>query len=431
MNISKKPLDKMLKRVSANSVLKLGKHMGGFLYVFNSINFDIVQNKKTLAFLRQYRIIINTLLFNPQKYLKGGKKNKVKRGGTIGEKCNNNDECDIGEYCDRNRTCTRELRVNLQQPLNQMIGQIGNNSTPEAINAITNLISTIGKMENDRELIRLKQNDQISVEESRRTILSQRHSRQLYRQMASSIQEAIFVTISIGVAYLSHIAGQRYLDELADATNELVEGVSDTTGEAIGKIVDSTSGITSYFPDFIKNFGTQTADIVGGFIGGVAETAYRSGSTSSRATGDIAVLSVAVIIGIFLYIIFVLLQNTGTLGYGLWSRKNNKDSDDGDSKLLEILAPTYGGANKNVDNLLKKMFSKSGGKVKPKKRSKKKKKSKKKVIRVESSVRSFRKHSGINKQTGRLKKGYKYSGKKLKSGLPQIIKIKKSKKSKK
>ena len=40
----------------------------------------------------------------------------------------------------------------------------------------------------------------------------------------------------------------------------------------------------------------------------------------------------------------------------------------------------------------------------------------------------MRKHSGINKQTGRLKKGYKYSGKKLKSGLPQIIKIKKSKK---
>ena len=34
-----------------------------------------------------------------------------------------------------------------------------------------------------------------------------------------------------------------------------------------------------------------------------------------------------------------------------------------------------------------------------------------------------RKHSGINKQTGKLKKGYKYSGKRLKSGLPQIIKI--------
>ena len=37
----------------------------------------------------------------------------------------------------------------------------------------------------------------------------------------------------------------------------------------------------------------------------------------------------------------------------------------------------------------------------------------------------MRKHSGINKKTGRLKKGYKYSGKKLKSGLPQIVKVQK------
>lgn len=36
--------------------------------------------------------------------------------------------------------------------------------------------------------------------------------------------------------------------------------------------------------------------------------------------------------------------------------------------------------------------------------------------------KKIRKHSGINQSTGRLKKGYKYSGKKLKSGLPQIIK---------
>ena len=41
------------------------------------------------------------------------------------------------------------------------------------------------------------------------------------------------------------------------------------------------------------------------------------------------------------------------------------------------------------------------------------KKSKKKVIR---------KHKGINQSTGRLNKGYKYSGKKLKSGLREIIK---------
>jgi len=33
----------------------------------------------------------------------------------------------------------------------------------------------------------------------------------------------------------------------------------------------------------------------------------------------------------------------------------------------------------------------------------------------------IRKHSGINQSTGRLKKGYKYSGKKLKSGLAQIV----------
>ena len=42
----------------------------------------------------------------------------------------------------------------------------------------------------------------------------------------------------------------------------------------------------------------------------------------------------------------------------------------------------------------------------------------------------IRKHQGIVQtegQKGKLKKGYKYSGKKLKSGLPQIVKVKKSK----
>ena len=39
----------------------------------------------------------------------------------------------------------------------------------------------------------------------------------------------------------------------------------------------------------------------------------------------------------------------------------------------------------------------------------------------------IRKHKGINQSNGKLKKGFKYSGKKLKSGLPQIIKIKKLK----
>ena len=41
--------------------------------------------------------------------------------------------------------------------------------------------------------------------------------------------------------------------------------------------------------------------------------------------------------------------------------------------------------------------------------------------------KKIRKHKGINKQTGKLNKGYKYSGKKLKSGIPQIIKINKKK----
>ena len=36
----------------------------------------------------------------------------------------------------------------------------------------------------------------------------------------------------------------------------------------------------------------------------------------------------------------------------------------------------------------------------------------------------IRKHKGINQKTGKLNKGYKYSGKKLKSGLCQIIKTK-------
>ena len=38
---------------------------------------------------------------------------------------------------------------------------------------------------------------------------------------------------------------------------------------------------------------------------------------------------------------------------------------------------------------------------------------------------AIRKHKGINQQTGKLKPGYKYSGKKLKSGLPQIVKVQK------
>lgn len=36
----------------------------------------------------------------------------------------------------------------------------------------------------------------------------------------------------------------------------------------------------------------------------------------------------------------------------------------------------------------------------------------------------MRKHRGVNQNTGKLKKGFKYSGKKLKSGLPQIVQTK-------
>ena len=52
---------------------------------------------------------------------------------------------------------------------------------------------------------------------------------------------------------------------------------------------------------------------------------------------------------------------------------------------------------------------------------------KRKKRRKKIKSRTMRKHSGINQSTGRLRKGYRYPGKKLKSGLPQIIKIKKKK----
>ena len=72
---------------------------------------------------------------------------------------------------------------------------------------------------------------------------------------------------------------------------------------------------------------------------------------------------------------------------------------------------------KGVSSMLSFIPGWNGGKKTRKKSSKKSKKKSKKG--------GIRKHSGINQQTGRLKKGYKYSGKKLKSGLPKIIKINK------
>jgi len=44
------------------------------------------------------------------------------------------------------------------------------------------------------------------------------------------------------------------------------------------------------------------------------------------------------------------------------------------------------------------------------------------IFKKGGNAKKIRKHKGINQKTGRLNKGYKYSGKKLKSGLKQIIK---------
>ena len=81
---------------------------------------------------------------------------------------------------------------------------------------------------------------------------------------------------------------------------------------------------------------------------------------------------------------------------------------------------------------------KSKSKTPPKSKSPKKSKvisggKKKKVIR-KNKKKKVRKHQGISQtggNIGKLKKGFRYSGKKLKSGLPQIIKCKQTNKSKK
>ena len=54
-----------------------------------------------------------------------------------------------------------------------------------------------------------------------------------------------------------------------------------------------------------------------------------------------------------------------------------------------------------------------GGKMRRRRRIKQKIRRRKKI----------RKHRGINQTTGKLKKGYKYSGKRLRNGLPEILKI--------
>ena len=44
------------------------------------------------------------------------------------------------------------------------------------------------------------------------------------------------------------------------------------------------------------------------------------------------------------------------------------------------------------------------------------------IFKKGGKKKKIRKHKGINQKTGRLNKGYKYSGKKSKSGLKQIVK---------
>jgi hypothetical protein len=102
--------------------------------------------------------------------------------------------------------------------------------------------------------------------------------------------------------------------------------------------------------------------------------------------------------------------------------KNFKDFESDNTKPVlflkwEIVGNIYANTNKKWNEKIKYIDSINifgGKKIKKKKRKSKK----------------IRKHSGINQSTGRLKKGYKYSDKKLKSGLSQIIKIKNKKKIK-
>ncbi len=87
--------------------------------------------------------------------------------------------------------------------------------------------------------------------------------------------------------------------------------------------------------------------------------------------------------------------------------EEDEDSDsEADDEMFESQRLVILEAQRQARELLRNM---GGKKRKSKKKSKK--------------IRKLRKHSGINQQTGRLKKGYKYSGKKLKSGLRQIVSI--------
>jgi len=80
----------------------------------------------------------------------------------------------------------------------------------------------------------------------------------------------------------------------------------------------------------------------------------------------------------------------------------------------------------------RKLVVKEGGKKKVKTVSKKKvvKEGGKKKVKTVSKKKAIRKHRGIIQiggKVGKLRKGFKYSGKRLKNGLPQIIKVKTNK----
>jgi len=99
------------------------------------------------------------------------------------------------------------------------------------------------------------------------------------------------------------------------------------------------------------------------------------------------------------------------------------DIDEPGHPLLEKLKKSLG-IDEPIDLSLNKILKKNGGKVKKSRKIKKGGK----VKKSKKVSKKVRRHQGIaqkGKQKGKLKKGYKYTGKRLKSGLAEIIKIKK------
>lgn len=92
---------------------------------------------------------------------------------------------------------------------------------------------------------------------------------------------------------------------------------------------------------------------------------------------------------------------------------------------IPLLAAVIGGAAvEAATGVLKKTFKKASGKkssaAKPKKAGAKKSVAKRKPAAKKTAKKTVSKSSGINKVTGRLKKGYKYSN-------GRVVKAKKTK----